>query len=44
MSLSGFESIIEGLLDAELLEDLKLFKGKNFLNSESVRSCGIQMQ
>lgn len=25
---SGFESILEGLLGPELLEDLKLFKGK----------------
>lgn len=30
MSSSGFESIIEGLLDPKLLEDLKQFKGKIF--------------
>lgn len=30
MSSPGFESIIEGLLDPKLLEDLKQFKGKIF--------------
>lgn len=29
ISFQGFESILEGLLGPELLEGLKLFKGKN---------------
>lgn len=35
MSFQGFESILEGLLGPELLEDLKLFKGKNLFHSDT---------
>lgn len=35
MSFQGFESILEGLLGPELLEDLKLFKGKNLFHYDT---------